>query len=190
MNPGDTTSAAPATTPSIRKLLPGDAAAFQAIRLRGLLEIPAAFSSSHAEEVDTPLATIAQRLSPRPGGAVLGAFLDAGLVGVIGIQQESQKQLAHKAFIWGMYVAPEHRRGGIGRALVAQAVEVATHQFGVRAIKLGVNTRNAAAIALYRSMGFNAYGTETGFLLVDGELHDEHLMVRVIVPDPERASFP
>lgn len=177
-------------TPSIRKLLPRDAAAFHAIRLRGLLEIPSAFSSSHAEEVDTPLDTIAQRLMPRPDGAVLGAFLHTGLVGVIGIQRESQKQLAHKAFIWGMYVAPEHRRGGIGRALVAQAVAVATDELGVRAIKLGVNTRNVAAIALYRSMGFNAYGTEPGFLLVNGELHDEYLMSRVIASAPQRASPP
>src|SRR5690606_21458538 len=104
---------------------PEDARVFQAIRLRGLLEIPSAFSSSHSEEVDTPVAVIAQRLTPKSDGAVLGAFRGDTLTGVIGIQRESQKQLSHKAFIWGMFVAPEFRLNGIGRSLVSKALDIA-----------------------------------------------------------------
>lgn len=166
----------------IRKLLAADAALFQAIRLRGLIEIPSAFTSSHAEERDTPLSVVAQRLAPKPDGAVLGAFEGDELVGVAGIQREGQKQRAHKAFIWGMYVAPEHRLKGVGRALVSRALDVAAGELGVRSVNLGVNTRNLAAVALYRSMGFQTYGTEIGFLLVNGELHDEHLMTRSVTP--------
>jgi RimJ/RimL family protein N-acetyltransferase len=164
----------------IRTLLPEDASRFQAIRLQGLLEIPSAFSSSHAEEVDTPLPIIAQRLETRPEGAVLGAFEDDALVGVIGVQREGQRQLAHKAFIWGMYVHPDHRLKGVGRALVSRALDIAAGELGVRSVNLGVNTRNSAAVALYRSMGFQAYGTEIGFLRINGELHDQHLMSRIV----------
>ncbi|MGH8676073.1 MAG: hypothetical protein ACREVG_17430 [Burkholderiales bacterium] len=37
----------------------------------------------------------------------------------------------------------------------------------------GVNSRNVAALALYERMDFIQYGCERGFMLLDGELHDE-----------------
>lgn len=164
----------------IRRLRPDDARLFQAIRLRGLLEVPSAFTSSHAEEVSTPLSVIAERLAPKPDRAVLGAFEGDQLAGVLGIQREAKRQVAHKAFLWGMYVAPEFRHRQIGRSLVARALDIAKDELGVRSVNLGVNTRNAAAVALYESMGFQTYGTEIGFLMIDGVLHDEHLMTRVL----------
>jgi ribosomal protein S18 acetylase RimI-like enzyme len=170
----------------IRRLLPEDAASFQAVRLRGLLEIPSAFTSSHAEEVDTPLEVTAETLAQKPDGAVFGAFADGTLAGVLGIQQEGHRQVAHKAFIWGMYVAPEHRRNGLGRALIAHALKFAAQDLRVRSVNLGVNTANRAAVALYEAMGFRTYGTEPGFLMIDGVLHDEHLMSVVIQRKVER----
>lgn len=165
-----------ATPLAIRRLLPDDASEFLSLRLRGLLECPEAFSSSHAEEVDTDLGVIAQRLAPKADGAVFGQLAGSRLVGLIGVQREMRHKLMHKAFIWGMYVAPEHRRKGAGRALVATALRHATHEIGVRVVQLGVNTRNEAAIALYREMGFETYGTEREFLMLDGLPHDQHLM--------------
>jgi ribosomal protein S18 acetylase RimI-like enzyme len=162
----------------IRQLFSEDAPAFQSLRLRGLLECPEAFTSSHAEEVDLPLDVIAQRLSPKPDGAVFGNFSGHNLVGLVGIYREARPKLLHKASIWGMYVAPEHRLKGIGRSLVAQAVEHASQNLGVRVVNLGVNTRNNAAVALYKSMGFQIYGTEPEFLVLDGVAHDQHLMRR------------
>jgi RimJ/RimL family protein N-acetyltransferase len=47
-------------------------------------------------------------------------------------------------------------------------------------VTLGVNTENTAAIALYRSEGFEPFGLERGFMLVDGTLHDELHMARSI----------
>jgi RimJ/RimL family protein N-acetyltransferase len=44
---------------------------------------------------------------------------------------------------------------------------------GVQQVNLGVNAANSAAIALYESLGFQAFGIERGFMQVDGELHDE-----------------
>jgi ribosomal protein S18 acetylase RimI-like enzyme len=161
---------------AVRKLLPVDAPAFQALRLRGLLECPEAFSSSHAEEAATPLEVISGRLAPRPDGAIFGYFVNAALTGMVGVGRESQQKLSHKAFVWGMYVAPEHRRNGAGRSLLEQALKYALQDLGVRTVNLGVNTRNRPAIALYEAMGFATYGTEPGFLMIDGVLHDEHLM--------------
>jgi ribosomal protein S18 acetylase RimI-like enzyme len=164
----------------IRALRPEDAAAFQALRLQGLLECPAAFASSHAEEVGTALTTIAERLATQDDRALFGAF-DAGvLAGTVGIQRESMRKLAHKAHVWGVYVAPPARGAGIGRALLTAALGFAATTLGVRQVTLGVNGQNAAAIALYRSLGFETFGVERGFLCVDGVLHDELHMVCIL----------
>jgi RimJ/RimL family protein N-acetyltransferase len=160
----------------IRALLPLDAEPFLALRLRGLLECPTAFASSYAEEQSDTVEVVAQRLSPKSDGAILGAFHGSELVGVVGIQRESMLKLAHKAFIWGMYVMPEARNTGIGAALVARALQYATEELRVRQVNLGVNTANTAALALYRKLGFKEFGHERGFLLVDGVLYDEFQM--------------
>lgn len=164
----------------VRVLTAADAAAFQALRLQGLLECPLAFASSHEEEVATPLATIAERLTPQVDRVVVGAFTEPGLVGVVGLQRESFKKLAHKALLWGMYVAPQARRAGAGRRLVMAALAFAAGPLGVGRVTLCVNAKNAAAIALYASLGFEPFGVEPGSMLLDGELHDEMYMVCVL----------
>jgi RimJ/RimL family protein N-acetyltransferase len=161
----------------VRTLTPEDAVSFIALRLRGLQEQPQAFASSYEEEAPVPLAEIEQRLQPRPGAVVFGAFDGHTLVAVVGLVREAHIKLAHKAFVWGMYVAPEHRREGIGAALLRCALAHAASAFGVRQVNLGVNTKNTAALSLYRSLGFEPFGVEREFLCIDGEYHDECQMV-------------
>ncbi|MBL8523483.1 MAG: GNAT family N-acetyltransferase [Betaproteobacteria bacterium] len=164
----------------VRSLSSDNAAEYQALRLRGLLEWPSAFASSHEEEVDTPITAIAARLQPKDDGAIFGAFMDDRLVGIVGLQRETMQKLAHKAYIWGMYVAPEARKLGVGKALLQHALDHARDAMQVRQVNLGVNASNDAAIALYKSLGFEPFGIERGFMLLDGELHDEIHMVRVL----------
>ena len=161
----------------LRTLKPEDAAAFLALRLRGLKECPEAFASSYEEEVSTPLAEMSSRLQPKADRAIIGAFHDSALAGVVGLQREGMLKLAHKAFVWGMYVAPEARGRGTGTLVLRAALEHAASSLGVRQVNLGVNTRNAAAVALYKKLGFEVYGLEREFLMVGGEYHDEYQMV-------------
>jgi len=161
----------------IRPLAPPDAPAFQALRLRGLQECPEAFASSYEEEVNTPLPEIEDRLRPRTDAAIFGAFQDAVLCALVGLKRESKVKMLHKAFIWGVYVAPEVRGRGIGSAIMAQALRHAARVLGTSQVNLGVNTKNTAAVALYQKLGFVEYGLERGYLLVDGELQDEYQMV-------------
>ena len=161
----------------LRTLTPEDVATFQALRLRGLQEYPEAFASSYEEEVCTQPAEIERRLQSKPDSAIFGAFQEAKLVGLTGLQQESLAKLAHKASIWGVYVAPEARRYGVGSKLVSHALNYASEILAVRQVNLGVNTSNTAAVALYNELGFVQYGLERGFLLVSGVLHDEYQMV-------------
>ena len=161
----------------IRTLTPEDAAEYQALRLRGLAEVPTAFASSHEEESGTPVAEIARRLLPKETGAIFGAFTENKLVGLTGIQRESMTKLSHKAYLWGMYVCPEIRRTGVGALLLEQALPYAWRSLGVVQVNLGVHTENANAIALYRRFGFVIWGTEVSSLVVAGKAQDEHHMV-------------
>jgi ribosomal protein S18 acetylase RimI-like enzyme len=164
----------------VRPLDDGDAAAWQALRLASLLECPTAFAASHAEEVDVPLDTIADRLRPTPGSVMLGAFDDRTLVGTCGLHRERLAKLAHKAVLWGVYVAPPARGQGVGRALIQAALNEARTRLQVRRVLLGVNVTNAPAIALYEACGFERYAREAAYLVVDGVAHDEWQMVKVL----------
>lgn len=162
---------------TLRILDSRDAAAFQALRLRGLSEVPTAFASSFEEEVATPIAEVARRLAPEDGGVVLGAFAGGALCGVVGIRREGMRKLSHKAVVWGMYVAPEARGAGHGVQLLQRALEHAWQTLRVRQVTLGVHTRNEGAVRLYQRCGFEIFGTEPDSLCVDGQLQDEHHMV-------------
>src|SRR5687768_13257341 len=90
----------------IRILGPQEGNAFQALRLQGLQECPSAFVSSYEEERNTPIAVVAERLTPTADHCVFGALDGAELIGTAGLARERHLKLAHKAFIWGVYVAP------------------------------------------------------------------------------------
>jgi ribosomal protein S18 acetylase RimI-like enzyme len=162
---------------NIRALAPSDAHAFQSLRLRGLLECPTAFASSFDEEVGTPITEVEKRLQPRPDSVIFGAFEGSELCALVGLQRESMAKLAHKSFIWGVYVAPENRGRGVGDALLRHALSHAAKVLRTRQVNLGVNTKNFAAATLYKKLGFIQYGLERGYLLVDGVLQDEYQMV-------------
>jgi ribosomal protein S18 acetylase RimI-like enzyme len=162
---------------NVRTLTHADAAVFQLLRLAGLTECPTAFASSFDEECDLALAVVAERLGQRNDRAIFGAFQEHELVGMVGLKREDQLKLSHKAFIWGMYVAPKARKQGIGRLLVTNALAFAKLELQVRQVTLGVNAENGAAIALYERMGFKAFGREPCFMLVEGVPQDEIQMV-------------
>jgi ribosomal protein S18 acetylase RimI-like enzyme len=62
---------------------------------------------------------------------------------------------ADDAWLEDVYIREDARRGGLGRALVEACQERARRR-GCRRIQLDCNERNAAALALYESLGFSA----------------------------------
>jgi ribosomal protein S18 acetylase RimI-like enzyme len=61
---------------------------------------------------------------------------------------------AEDALLEDLFVSEEARGTGLGRALLERAVTEARER-GCRRIELDVNDNNAAALALYRSLGFD-----------------------------------
>ncbi|MEB3358977.1 MAG: GNAT family N-acetyltransferase [Synechococcales bacterium] len=70
-------------------------------------------------------------------------------------QGTDQVQGDRHAYIFLLYVAPEHRRCGLGTALMHHAERWAT-QRGDRQISLQVFCHNQPALALYEKLGYHA----------------------------------
>ncbi len=157
-----------------------DAGAFREIRLAGLAESPLSFGSSVEEEQYRGLPEWAQRVTPGEDSAVLGAFLDRALVGVVRVVRESGVKQMHRASIASMYVAPEARRRGVASALMERAMSHVQGWDGVRQVELAVTAGNSSAIQLYQRFGFVEYGRAPAALRVEGEYHDELLMIRLL----------
>lgn len=160
----------------LRRLYPSDSNSYQELRLAALRDAPSAFGSSYEEEKDFSSSILESRLRVKPDRGVFGAFEATRLVGVVGLGREDKRKLEHKALIWGMYVTPQARSRGIGRALLLEALALARSVPGIRQVNLCVNASNAPAIQLYESVGFRKFGFEAGAMLIDGEPHDEILM--------------
>lgn len=117
-----------------------------------------------------------------PDDRIFGAFDDSGaLVGMVGFRRESSAKVHHRAYIWGMYTAPEVRGEGIGRMLMDMTLAHARALPGLEHVTLSVVTVNIAARTLYLSLGFVVYGLERRALkLPDGTYLDEEHMVLVL----------
>lgn len=169
-----------APPPGVRRLGPADASAYQALRLLGLKDAPTAFASSHEEERAYSAETVAARLAPEGLGATFGAHVDGALVAVATLLGPTKHKLAHRGELVAVYAAAAARGRGLGRAVCLAALHHARETLGLTHVVLGVNRRNDAARALYRSLGFTVYGLEPGFLVVNGEPQDELLMLRTL----------
>ena len=161
----------------IRRLCPDDAAAYQALRLEGLLESPTAFGASYAGEAGRTLAEIEARLqtTAEVTVGVFGAFADERLVGIGALARTTTEKVAHNATVGGMYVSAPFRGRRIGQALLDAVIAHARTFAHLRNLRLSVNATNATAIRLYQSRGFTRYGLEPETLCVDGVFYDDEL---------------
>jgi ribosomal protein S18 acetylase RimI-like enzyme len=152
------------------------------LRLRGLEEHPDAFTSSHDEEAAKPLSATEARLAPESPDIVYGAFVGEALAGVVGLSREQRAKNRHKATVFGMYVAPEFGRRGIGRALIRHLVAAARQDAGLEQLVLTVTQTNVAARSLYESEGFRSFGIEPNALRAGDRYFAKNHMVYVFAP--------
>jgi ribosomal protein S18 acetylase RimI-like enzyme len=162
----------------IRHLTPLDIDAYIQLRREALVLDPFAFSASQGtDQAQSP--PVLQKILSSQDEAIVGAF-EPELAGIAGVYRERAPKNRHRSRIWGVYVTPAHRGKGLGEALLRDAVEFARGTEGVRQIHLSVADGAAAALALYRKMGFEVWGTEPAALQVGGVFVAEHHMVMVL----------
>jgi RimJ/RimL family protein N-acetyltransferase len=109
-----------------------------------------------------------------PDAAVYLAEDGGAVVGRLSLARDVHPASAHVADL-GLMVAATHRRRGVGRGLLDQAVAWA-ESAGVRKLELHVFPWNEPAIALYDAYGFQREGLRKGHYLREGVLVDAILM--------------
>jgi ribosomal protein S18 acetylase RimI-like enzyme len=163
---------------NIRVLDEVDASIYQELRLRALETNPESFGSTYEREVKFSTKQFQERVRLAEDRFMLGAFDDNGsLVGVVRFMRETDLKSKHKGNIYGMFVAPEMRGQGVGRALMLEVIKRVKDFRGVEQIILQVVSTNASAKKLYESIGFETYGVEPRALKDKGQYFDEELMV-------------
>lgn len=102
----------------------------------------------------------------------LGAFENEELNGILGFFRRQGEKLRHKALLGSMYVVPEARSRGVGRALLDEAVRRAKSMAGLKELVLAVTIGNASAKQLYLNVGFEVYCRDPRFIRVAGRDFD------------------
>jgi RimJ/RimL family protein N-acetyltransferase len=163
----------------IRLLREDDAEAYIEFRRQGLLELPLAFGASPTDDFASSPAAVREQLRHAPEWVILGAFED-GLVGAVGLFRDRHLKASHKVHVWGMYVAPSHRRRGVAAELLQAAIGHARSLPGVAWVHLTVTSAAPAARRLYERAGFELWGTEPDALRHDGQtVADHHMALRL-----------
>ena len=162
----------------VRKLTEDDLDALWTLRLRALKDNPEAFGSTYEETLARGKTSMQQRLRAGEDETFyLGAFEESRLIGKVAFFREEGTKSRHKGYVISMFVAPESRGLGAGKALLQELIARARQIEGLEQLHLAVVTTNQAAYQLYRSLGFEVYGTEPRALKAGEEYWDEYLMV-------------
>lgn len=114
----------------------------------------------------------------REHGVSLVAEIDGAVVGHLGLHFEPNPRRRHAAGL-GMMVDAAHHGRGVGRRLLAAAIELAENWLNLTRLELTVFTDNRAAIALYEKHGFRIEGESPGYALRDGVHASVYHMARI-----------
>jgi GNAT superfamily N-acetyltransferase len=101
------------------------------------------------QDTEVELAGLPSTYSPPDGAALLVRDDSHAAVGFVGVRRFAEGEAELKR----MYLAPEARGGGQGRALAAEAV-AAARSLGYRRLLLDTVASLTAAIAIYEGLGF------------------------------------
>jgi RimJ/RimL family protein N-acetyltransferase len=144
-----------------------DATQYRKLMLQAYELAADAFTSTAEERAAEPEAFWVKRIADPSGmSAAFGAFEGQELVGTVALEFSAKPKTKHKALLIGMYVSPEARGTGAGRALLQAAVTYAQARAGTLQLTLTVTEGNAPAANLYTSAGFQSFGIEPMAILM------------------------
>ena len=131
---------------------------FKAVRLQALQDAPTAFGSTYAEACtisdDEWVIRAAQCTTEMSVGYL--AMDGSKPCGIARATPDDQDP--DTTWVESMWVAPSHRRLGIGSMLICKIVAWAEKR-NIRALKLDVTSNNERAISFYQQLGFSMTGS-------------------------------
>lgn len=141
---------------TIESITPQKAMLLKDVRLRALQDTPSAFGSTHERESEFSDEKWLERATLQVSkGMTYLALNDGEGCGIVGgFLDREDKTRAHVVSMW---VAPTHRRLGVGNLLVQSVVDWAKTQ-NVETLWLFVTDNNGAAIRFYERIGFEKTG--------------------------------
>jgi ribosomal protein S18 acetylase RimI-like enzyme len=146
---------------SIKPITPALVAAYKSTRLRALYDTPTAFGSTYASEsqlTDADWLRRTQQWNDGDGSVAYLAWDDA--------EPDQPCGIAASVLLWedprtaellSMWVAPSHRRRGVGRLLV-EGVSAWAKSRQARTLCLMVTSSNDDAMRFYETLGFTKTG--------------------------------
>ena len=142
----------------IRKLEPHEISLHRDLRLCALRDSPYSFAETAADAEAKPYSywEALTRSVTEPERHVMYLACDGEDIfgSTYGIRDSENNDMAR---VGGMWVAPLHRRNGIGRVLL-ESVLSWSREHGFRRLGLWAPSANAAALALYEHAGFRQTG--------------------------------
>lgn len=144
---------------TVRRIHPGEGAAFRSIRLRALADSPFAFASTVEETRARPGEYWQDRVARGAEGTESVLFVAEDgqeWIGVAGgyIYEEVDVKTPYLISMW---VDPAYRGRGVGQALVERVIDWARDR-GLDHLLLEVEATNHNAISLYTRCGFRPTG--------------------------------
>lgn len=167
---------------AIELLEPSNAKAYRQLMLEAYSLHPEAFVSGIADREKLPLSWWEGQLDDELS-ALFGAFIDAQLVGIIGLAFEPWEDAQHKATLFGLYVPHAFRGQGVGEQLVQAVLSLAEQEPDIKGVELTVSASSTAALALYRRCGFEQSGLEDSAIRVGEDYYDRVHMRRMTPPE-------
>lgn len=172
----------------IHLLTEADAPEYHRLRLQALQTDPQAFLSTWENESTKHDSDFAWELE---------SYYHPPLFGYYGIFDQTEKQekliafvqlgssylvkQKHVAFIYNLYIDPNHRHQGVGQQLfdhIFQAIQ--QHDQQIERIFLSCNALNKPAIRFYQKIGFKRCGIKPRSVKWNGVYDDEIEMVMVL----------
>jgi ribosomal protein S18 acetylase RimI-like enzyme len=138
-------------SPRVRRIGADEADLLRDVRLRALRDAPMSFGSTLAREEGYEPETWERWAADSAGGERQAIFVvEPGAGMASGVMDDEEPALI---YLYAMWVAPEARGSGAGRALVEAVVAWATER-GATRLTTSVTEGNAAGAALYAAAGF------------------------------------